>query len=145
MGDRTVSQIAVERFQSDTDDFDEWVGIFQTAVNLAHNPADEAAKHELYKQWLPIKLDRHGRTVFTECDITKTWPELKEQFKKLLVNPVDKYSWKANRQTLTWDGQESLHTLATKIKAKVDKFDPDGQKDKEYFIRFRLALPPAYR
>ena len=61
---------------------------------------------------------------------------------KLLVNQEDKYNWLARNTPMTWDGKESLHTLATRIQRAVDKFDPtNGDKVKEYYFRFRTAMP----
>ena len=144
MAERLVNSIAVERYSADSDDFDSWVEMFEAAIELAHNPADDA-KEGLFKKWLPLKLDEHGRSVLKNCDMTKTWAALKEDLKKLLVNPEDKYSWLARTRVITWDGKESLHSLATRVKRAVDKFDPDGPKEREYFVRFRLALPTEYR
>ena len=56
MADRGVHGIAVKEFQSDSDDFDEWISLFEAGVNIAHRPVDEAAKHALYKEWIPFKI-----------------------------------------------------------------------------------------
>ena len=137
--------LPVERFNSETEDFNQWVELLECAVGIAHNPTSDAAKHALCIQWLPIKLDSHGRTIFRDVDTTQPWEEIKKQLKQLLVNPEDKYNWHAGTKTITWDGQESFHSLASRVKTAVDKYDPKGLKEREYFQRFRLALPLEYR
>ena len=62
MAERLVNSIAVERYSADSDDFDSWVEMFEAAIELAHNPAEDA-KQGLFKKWLPLKLDEHGRSV----------------------------------------------------------------------------------
>ena len=56
-----------------------------------------------------------------------------------------KYTWKAKRTGLNWDGKECFHVLATRVKRAVDTFDPDCNKQQEYYFRFRISLPPDYR
>ena len=152
MGDvRPANSLAIDKFQTDKDDFNEWVGLLESAVRVAHNTNDAVELQTLYKTWLPLKLDPEGRSVYNNIDLTPannaplSWDQIKEQLSTLLVNPQEKYNWLSNRTILTWDGKESFHALATRVKRNVDKFDPECNKKQEYFFRFRGALPPDFR
>ena len=79
MAERSVNSIAVDRYRADCEDFDSWVEMFEAAIELAHNPAEDA-KEGLFKKWLPLKLDEHGRSVLKNCDMTKAWAALKAAF-----------------------------------------------------------------
>ena len=147
MADKPAYSLPVSSFRSDQDDFDAWIELFEDAVKVAHPSADAAAIQALNLKWLPLKLDDDARTIYGSKTET-TWPEVKKELKKLLVNPEDRYSWHARRNTIVWDGQESLHALATRVKRAVNKFDADNSeegKKREYFVRFRLALPAEYK
>ena len=144
MGDRPAYQLAVSNFRSEVDDFDTWLGLFESAVKLAYNTADDATLHTHCKNWLSLKLDDEARTVYGNV-VDATWIGIKKELKKLLVNPQDKYNWRARVRSIVWDGTESLHSLATRVKRNVDKYGLEGGKESEYFFRFRLALPPEYR
>ena len=144
MGDRPVYQLAVSNFKSEVDDFDTWIELFESAIKLAYNAVDDATLHTHCKNWLSLKLDDEARTIYG--NVTEaTWAGTKKELKKLLVNPQDKYNWLARGRSIIWDGTESLHALATRVKRCVDKFDADCKKPREYYFRFRLALPPEYR
>ena len=136
--------LAVHDFKSKSDDLSVWVKLFEDSVKLAYRDADEAAIGELCIQWLPFKLDEEARIIHGSVTKAK-WPEIKTELRNLLVDPQEAYNWKARHATIVWDGKESLHSLATRIKRAVDKFDPDCNKVQEYFFRFRLSLPPDYR
>ena len=49
MAERSVNSIAVDRYRADCEDFDSWVEMFEAAIELAHNPADDA-KEGLFKK-----------------------------------------------------------------------------------------------
>ena len=140
-----MCELGIENFCSEKDDFQSWVALFEKAIKLRHPSASNAEHQSLCMQWIPLKLDDTSRTISNNVTATE-WGPMKEEMGKLMVNPEDKYNWLARRDTITWDGKESLHALATRIKQKVDKFDPDnGNKEREYFIRFRWALPLEYK
>ena len=105
MAERAANNIPVEKFRPDLDDFDEWIGMFEKAVVLATNPADDDRKHELFKNWLPIKLDDATRMVHSGCSSAFS-ANLKKELKGLLVSPEEKYSWWSGRNRITWDGKE---------------------------------------
>ena len=141
MTERATSSIGCDKFDSEVDDFDDWVGLFERAVKLATNGTDLP---KLYKEWLPLKLDKTAYTAYNNCDLTKTWDELKTQLKELLVDPTAQYQWQARHLTVTWDGVESFHSLAARVKRSVNKYDKEmGEeyKKREYFFRFKEALP----
>ena len=147
MADKPAYSLPVSSFRSDQDDFDSWIELFEASVKVAHPAADEAAIHALNLKWLPLKLDDDARTIYGS-KTKDTWPEVKPELKQLLVNPEDRYNWHARRSTIVWDGQESLHALATRIKRAVNKFDTEATEEtrkREYFVRFRLAMPAEYK
>ena len=144
MTERATNHIPIEDFQTGVDNFEHWIKLFEAAVVLSTNPQTEARKEALYKEWLPLKLDRAARSIYENK--TKTgWGDLKTELKGLFVDPQDKYNWKTQKDAIVWDGVESFHTLATRIKRAVDMFDDDLPKAGQYFIRFRGSLPPDYR
>ena len=114
MADNTPYSLQVSTFRFQYDDFEEWVDLFEKSIKLAYPTADEAARKNYCISWLPLKLDDDARTIFRNVTAA-TWVEIKAELKKLLVNPEDKYNWLARRGTITWDGKESLHSLATRI------------------------------
>ena len=145
MAERPACTLPIDDFCSDTDDFNSWVELFESAVKVAHPTADEAALEALNLMWLRLKLDDEARTIYGSATETE-WINVKKELKMLLVNPEERYSWLARRSTIMWDGKESLHALATRVQRAVNKFDPDNPaKDREHFIRFRLSLPLEYK
>ena len=145
MADRTPYSLQVSTFSSQHDDIEEWIDLFEKSIKLAYPTADEDARKTYCISWLPLELDSDARTIYRNVSAAD-WDDIKAELKKLLVNPEDKYNWLARRGTISWDGKESLHSLATRIQRAVDKFDPDnGNKEREYFIRFRWAMPLEYR
>ena len=124
MGDQAACQLAVGNFRSEVDDFDSWVELLEVSVKLAYSTADDATQNAYCISWLPLKLDDHARTIYANVTVV-TWPEIKTELKKLLVDPQEKYKWLARRDSVVWNGIESLHSLATCIKKCVDKFDPE--------------------
>ena len=145
--ERAANSIPIERFKAGEDDFDEWVDLLEEAVKLATNPQTEERKHALLLDWLPLKLDDEARAIYKQCGGV-TWPERKAAMKELMIDPQEVYKWKAKVGKITWDGKESFHRLATRVKRAVDKFDKDmndESKANEYFFRFREALPTNYK
>ena len=144
MAKRATHSIPISKFDSYTENFTKWVKRFESAVVLATNVTDEAQKLNLYKKWLTLKLDERGRNLLKIC--TKDdWKELKVEFGKLLIDPQERYNWQVRRSTITWDGKESFHALANRIRTAVDNFDANANNQVEYFFRFREALPRNYR
>ena len=149
---RPAHGISIKDFESREDDFESWVKRFESAVELAHNTDGDAdALNKLCIKWLPLKLDKEAQSVYSNVTPTTpntplTWAEIKTQLSSLLINPQDKYNWLATRRgNIVWDGKESFHALATRVKSSVDKFDPNCDKNQEYYFRFRSALTPEYR
>ena len=154
---RTTSQIGIEFFKSGVDDFDDWVELFEKAVNLATRPPNDTERHNLYKEWLSLRLDKPARAILAQAEARThataqaltaprdaTWPELKEELKSLLVDPNEEYKWDNHLMTIKWDGVESFHALASRVITAVNKFNKkmdQKYKAKEYYIRFRMALP----
>ena len=143
MAERAASNIPVEIFRPALDDFDEWIGMFESAVELATNPQSDDRKYELCMNWLPIKLDDATRMIHSNCS-SETWIDLKTELKSLLVTPEERYNWRSGRNRIVWDGRESFHVLATRIKRSVDRHD-ENPRESDYFHNFRLALPGDYR
>ena len=137
--------LSVDKYNNG-EDFDEWANRMEIAVGLAHNVSGDDkkdAREKLCLEWLPLKIDDATWAVYKGA--TKvTWTELKQELTELLTDPQEKYDWFANRNPIVWDGKESFHALASRIKIKVDKHLTEG-KDREYFHRFRGALPIEYR
>ena len=129
-------ELSIENFSSERDDFESWVELFEHAIKLRYPSASDAEFKKWCTIWIELKLDNNSRTICKSV-ISKEWGPMKEEMGKLLVDPQEKYNWLARRGTIPWDGKESLHSLATRIRQKVDKFDPDNtNKEREYFIRF---------
>ena len=142
--EKAASSINCRDFDSSTNDFDRWVKKFEKAVKLATNVRDDDVLYDLYKDWLPLKLDDSATSYLEQIDIDgEEWTDVKQQLSDLLVDPQQKLRWRARQLTITWDGKESLHTLASKVKRAVDKYDrhlPQDVRDMEYFVRFRMAF-----
>ena len=61
--ERGASSIPCPDYNSNEDDFDTWILHFENAVNVATNAQTDARKQELYKMWLPLKLDKEANAV----------------------------------------------------------------------------------
>ena len=142
--EETTSHISIKDYNSQKDDFEKWVKRFENAVRLSTRDREEASLHLRFKDWLPLKLDENASIHLDQLDIPGTgWPELKSQLGDLLIDPQERLRWQARQTTIRWDGKESLHSLANRIKRAVDKFDkrlPAECKKQEYFTRFRDAF-----
>ena len=67
MGDRPPHSIPVEKFHYGGDeDFEEWIQTFEDACIAANHPADETAKHRIFLEWLPLKLDGQALFVYQQ-------------------------------------------------------------------------------
>ena len=144
MTERATSSIPVDTFSTDRDDFGEWVKLFEDAVRLATGATEDERLKVLFRKWLPIKLDARARTIYSNC--TKDgWEDLKTEFRDLLIDPQDRYNWQAHRTTITWDGVESFHSLATRVRRSVRLYEKQAVWDEQDFFRFRAALPKHYR
>ena len=147
MIERPSASLHIETFRHGTDEFDEWSDLLESAVSLATNATGD--NHAtLCKKWLPLKLDSPSRAIYKQANKEATWADLKIELTKLLIDPQEKYKWQAKRSTLKWDGKESFHALASRIITKVALYDgemSDASKQKEYFFRFREALPKEYQ
>ena len=142
--EETTSHISIKDYDSQKDDFEKWVKRFENAVTLSTRDREEASLHQRFKDWLPLKLDEEASIHLDQLDIRGTsWPELKTQLGDLLIDPHERLRWQARQTTIRWDGKESLHSLANRIKRAVDTFDkrlPAECKQQEYFTRFRSAF-----
>ena len=146
---KATSSIGIEVFKSGCKDldFDAWVDMFERAVKLATNAPDDAALHRACLEWLPLKLDSAARAVYSQAT-SRAWPALKDELKNLFVDPQEAYRWQAKKISIEWDGMESFHALAARVKSAVNKYEkdmPDAYKQREYFFRFRDALPEYYQ
>ena len=145
--ERPSASLHIETFRHGTDEFDEWSNLLESAVSLATNATGD--NHAaLCKMWLPLKLDSPSRAIYKQANKEASWADLKTELTKLLIDPQEKYKWQAKRSTLKWDGKESFHALASRIITKVALYDgemSDASKQKEYFFRFREALPKEYQ
>ena len=117
--------------------------MFQDAVVLACNPLSEARKKELWRMWLPYKLDSSTRMIYKNC-VKQQWAERMIEFKGLLRSPEEKYRWRAGHSKLVWDGEDSFHVLATKVKRSLDK-NMEAPTQSDYYHAFRNALPENYQ
>ena len=142
--ERATNSIAVEKFRSSEDDFGEWISLFEDSVVLATGVTDDDRKKSLFLKWLPFKLDDQAKTVFRSI-ASVNYTDVKKELKALLIDQQEAYAWQTNKSCLEWDGKESFHALAVRVRRAVDKYDPDSVKEKEYFFRFRQALPKRYK
>ena len=145
--ERSAAHLNIDKFQSNVDDIEIFLELFENSVELATGVEDPARKGYLCRRWLPLKLDDAALATFKQAQKTD-WHELKEELIGLLVDPQEKYKWQAKLTTIKWDGKESFHTLASRVKRAVNKFDkemPQEFKDREYFFRFRAAFKKPMR
>ena len=141
---RSVTSLPIHNFRTDIDDPVVWLPLFEDTVEMCLHPADANAKNTLLKKWFPLKVDDRARQKLLGIT-TQVWDEIKAAFIKSLANPQEEYNWHARRQTITWDGVEPFHDLATRIRRAVDKYEPEAVRQNEYFFRFRMALPKDYK
>ena len=145
--ERGASSINVPMFDSVEDDFEEWVELFEKAVSLATNVRDAATLNPLYKDWLMLKLDGSARAVYKQ-NKDLAWPALKAALTTNLVDPQERARWQAKKTTIKWDGKETFHHLASRVRRAVDKYEcgmPDEFKAREYFQRFKNAFKKPMR
>ena len=146
--ERPTSSIAVDKFRSGVDDFEEYGEILERGIKVATNVRDATELGLLCKDWLPLKLDAPALAVLRQANVAADWKDLKEELIALLVDPQEKYKWQARLTTIKWDQKESFHALASRVRRAVNKFDkdmPQEFKEREYYQRFCDALPKYYR
>ena len=137
--------LAIENYRHG-DDFDEWILRFELAVELAHNvtgPDNLAKRNEYCLKWLPVKIDEATWTLYRGIT-SRDWDTVKKELSTHLEDPQEKYDWFAGRNPIIWDGKESFHSLAMRIKLKVDKYIEEASRPRENFQRFRGALTKEY-
>ena len=141
--ERATSNIPVETFIPGVHDPDKWFKTLEDGVDLATNTTGKADK---YKKWARIKMDDATRMIFDECSQgpNVTWEALKKELKSKLVTPQQRYNWRMGRNRVVWDGRESFHVLAARIKSAVDMHE-DNPRATDYFDNFRNALPTDYQ
>ena len=142
--ERTVTSIPCENFRSGIDDPADWFEIYESALVVATGVTNAARKLFLLKTWLPLKLDARARDVYKNCTKT-TWDELKAEFIGLLIDPQERYRWRAGQNPIVWDGVESFHALASRVRSAVKKHEKQANWEDEFFSKFRGALPHNYR
>ena len=141
--EEAACDIPINTFRPEIDDLDDWFSRYELAVVLATNETDDDQKIFLYKSWLPLKLDDSTRMLHSQCTST-TWAALKKELKDLLITPEERYNWRAGRKRIMWNGKDSFHVLAAKVKRSVDMYD-DQPRESDYFHNFRLSLPLKYQ
>ena len=139
-----TNNIPIEEFRPDFHDFKEWIGRFETAVDLATNAGTDDRKHALYKSWLPLRLDDATRMVLSSCDTAAAWNALKTELRGLLITDEEKYNWRAGKKKIVWDGKENFHVLAARVKRTIDMYEAQP-RETDYYKSFREALPGNYR
>ena len=142
--ERATSEIPIEEFDQDVHDPEEYFERFEAAMELATGVTDAARKAVLLKKWLPLKLNAAARMILKSCDLAADWEALIAEFKSKLVTPQDKYIWRSRRKRITWDGVESFHVLAERVKRTVDRYE-DDPRERDYFFEFHHALPRNYQ
>ena len=138
--------LAIENYRH-VDDFDEWILRFELAVELAHNvtgPDNLAKRNEYCLKWLPVKIDEATWTLYRGIT-SRDWDTVKKELSTHLEDPQERYDWFAGRNPIIWDGKESFHSLAMRIKLKVDKYIEEASRPRENFQRFRGALTKEYK
>ena len=146
--ERPTSSIAVDKYRSGVDDFEEYGEILERGIKVATNVRDATELGLLCKDWLPLKLDAPALAILRQANGAADWKDLKEELIALLVDPQEKYKWQARLTTIKWDQKESFHALASRVRRAVNKFDkdmPQAFKEREYYQRFCDALPKYYR
>ena len=147
--DNDAPTINIQEFNSEQDDFERWVKRFEKAVKLSTTRRDDLSLQELYKEWLPLKLDDAANTFLEQLDTaTLGWPAIKSRMEDLLIDPQQKLEWRTRQTTIKWDGKESIHMLKARVVRDVNKYDkhmPQEVKDEEYFVRFRAAFRKTLR
>ena len=142
--ERATRQIPIEDFDQEVHDPDEYFERFESAVGLATGVTEATRKGVLAKMWLPMKLNAAARMILRSCNNAAAWAALIAEFKSKLITPQDKYNWRSGKRKITWDGRESFHVLAERVKRTVDRYE-DQPREKDYFYEFRQALPRNYK
>ena len=142
---RPATSIPCKSFNSNVDHLPDFIPIFENACIVATNPSDDK-KESTFLQWFPLKLDKRARNLFNSINqANKSWAAIWAELKELLIDPQERYNWKAKKSTIKWDGKETFHALETRVKRAVDLYEDPAVVESEYFFRFRAALPKDYR
>ena len=62
--EKAASSINCKDFCSNVDHFEQWVTKFERAVKLATNVREDTQLFYLYKEWLPLKLDKPAYAIW---------------------------------------------------------------------------------
>ena len=146
--ERGASSIPCPEYNHKTDNFDSWIIKFEKAVDVATNAPTHARRQVLYKQWLPLKLDKEAEAILHQVPATLSYDDTIARLKELLIDDTEIYKWKSYQTTIIWDKVESFQALATRVTTAVDKYEKDLNatgKAWSYFFRFRAALPKNYQ
>jgi hypothetical protein len=79
-------------------DFDDWIQSFEDECIVANHPESPDAKHRLYLEWLPLKLDTQALAL----DRQKTkveYPDVKAERRTMLTDPHEAVNWTDKHQT----------------------------------------------
>ena len=139
--EKVPSHLPIDDFDPEFDVLEEYAERFEGTVDVVTNTSNKEA---LYKKWFPLKLKPAARRIWNNVDKTKDWSVIKAQFKSLLVSPQQKYQWRAGHNRIRWDGRESFHSLASRVKTDVD-IHQDGPREDDYYFNFRNSLPKDYQ
>ena len=142
MEERAANSIPVEQFETGKD-FDEWIEMFESAVTVATKVTELARKVELFKIWLPLKLDEQARMAYKGCTSTR-WEDLKKELSEMLVDPSEKCAWRSGKKRIIWDGKQPLPLYAMSIKKAVQRFH-DPPREYDYYEAFKMGLPADYQ
>ena len=85
--ERPTSSIAVDKYRTGVDDFEEYGEILERGIKVATNVRDATELGLLCKDWLPLKLDAPALAILRQADRNADWPTLKEELIALLVEP----------------------------------------------------------
>ena len=136
--EKATNDIPIEDFDQEVHDPEEYFERFESAMELATGVTDDARKAVLLKKWLQIKLNAAARMILKSCDMSAEWEALIAEFKSKLITPQDRYNWRSGKRKITWDGRESFHVLAERVKRTVDRYE-DQPREKDYFYEFCQA------
>ena len=141
--ERATSNIPIDQFRHGVDSFSEWIGMFEDAVDLATGATTLQRRVELYKKWLPLKLDEETRSAYRSCTQNE-WEELKLELQGRIRDPQTRYKWRSGETCISWDGRESMSSYAARVKRLVDE-NKDNPTESDYFTVFRRGLPSDFR
>ena len=136
-----ICDIPVNEFQPGVDNLDDWFDILENGIEILYG---EDVTEEIRKTWLRLKLDAGTRKILRSCNQKAKWEDLKAELSSMMVTQQDKYNWRAGHNRVQWDGHESFHVLAVRVRQSVDTH-MDNPREIDYYDNFRNALPSSYR